>query len=118
MRNSKAVTVVHPDWRIRIALRTLLEAHGCTVSTDYSCSDLLTGPSDVRPDLILVDRPLLDHEGIDILSRLGARWTDTEIVFLPEGLTAECGISAVASPLLQIVDRLLEMRTTRDILSV
>jgi len=118
MRSTKAVTVVHPDSRIRISLRTLLESHGCTVSTDYSCSDLLTGASDVRPDLILVDRPLLDSEGIEVLSRLSARWPETEIVFLPEGLTAERGASTFASPLLRIVDRLLEMRTTRDILSV
>ena len=118
MRTTKAVTVVHPESRIRIALRTLLEAHGCTVSTDYSCGDLLSGNSDVKPDLLLVDRRLLEHEGLDVLSQLTAKWQECEIVLLPESVNDEAGAKALASQLLRIVDRLLEMRSTRDILSV
>jgi FixJ family two-component response regulator len=118
MRTSKAILVVHPDWRVRMALRSLLETHGCTVATDYSCADLLSGSSDFRPDLILVDRSLLDHEGLDVLSQLGRRWDDTEVVFLPEGMNGGAEKSDFAAQLLRIVDRLLQMRTTRDILAV
>jgi|SRR6185503_17964680 len=118
MRTTKAVTVVHPESRIRIALRTLLEAHGCTVSTDYSCGDLLSGKSDVKPDLLLVDRRLLEHEGLDVLSQLSARWDESEIVLLPDSVSDEAGAKALATQLLGTVDRLLKMRTTRDILSV
>jgi FixJ family two-component response regulator len=118
MRNTKAVTVVHPDSQIRIALRSLLEKHGCTVSTDYSCGDLLSGSSDVRPDVILVDRRLLDHEGLDILSQLTAKWQESEIIFLPESVNDQAGAAAFAVQLLRMIDRLLELRTTRDILAV
>lgn len=118
MRTTKAVTIVHPESRIRIALRSLLEAHGCTVSTDFSCGDLLSGKSDVRPDLILVDRRLLDHEGIDVLSQITARWEESQVLLLPESVTDEAGAQALATQLLRIVDRLLDMRTTRDILAV
>jgi DNA-binding response OmpR family regulator len=118
MRNTKAVTVVHPDSRIRIALRTLLEAHGCTVATDFSCGDLLSGASDVRPDVILVDRHLLDHEGLDVLSQLTAKWQESEVIFLPESVNDQAGAAAFAAQLLRMIDRLLECRTTREILAV
>ena len=118
MRTTKAVTIVHPDSRIRIALRGLLEAHGCTVSTDFSCADLLAGKSDVRPDLILADRRLVEHEGLDVLSLLRRRWDESEIVFLPDTVTDEAGATALATQLLRIVDRLLQLRTTSDILAV
>src|SRR3989442_11059974 len=118
MRKTKAITVVHPDSRIRIALRKVLETHGCAVATDHTCSDLMSGKSDVRPDLILVDRSLLDHEGLDILSQLNQKWDETEIIFLPEGMSGGSGTLAFESQLLRIVDRLLGMRTTREILSI
>ena len=118
MRTSKVVTVVHPDSKIRIALRSKLEAHGCTVATDHSCADLLTGESSVRPDLILLDRSLLSAEGIDVLSQLSQKWDETEIVFLPEGISTEIGKSASTSQLLTTIDRLLQMRTTREILAI
>ena len=118
MRTTKAVTIVHPDCRIRIALRGLLEAHGCTVSTDFSCADLLAGKSDLRPDLILIDHRLLEHEGLDVLSQLRRRWEESEIVLLPDSVNDEAGAVALATQLLRVVDRLLQMRTTRDILAV
>jgi FixJ family two-component response regulator len=117
MRTSKVVTVVHPDSKVRIALRSILEAHGCTVATDHSCADLLSGESCVCPDLILVDRSLLACEGFDVLSQLNRKWDETEIVFLPEGLSSEKGESASTSQLLNIIDRLLQMRTTRELLA-
>jgi FixJ family two-component response regulator len=116
MRTSKVVTVVHPDSKVRIALRSILERHGCTVATDHSCADLLSDSS-IRPDLILLDRSLLGEEGCDVLSRLSQKWDDTEVVFLPEGLSTEMGKSASTTELLGIVDRLLKMRTTREILA-
>jgi len=118
MRTSKAVTVVHPDFRVRIALRSILEAHGCTAATDHTCADLLSGNSDLQPDLILVDRSLLEREGLEILSQLNRKWNETEIVFLPQGLDGSAAVATYAAQLLRIVDRLLEMRTTRDILEV
>ena len=115
MRSSKVVTVVHPDSKVRIALRSTLEAHGCTVATDHSCADLLSDAS-VRPDLILLDRSLSD-EGFDVLSRLSQKWEEAEIVFLPEGMGKETTKHAVIPQLLGIVDRFLQMRTTRDLLA-
>jgi DNA-binding response OmpR family regulator len=115
MRTSKVVAVVHPDSKVRIALRSTLEAHGCTVATDHSCSDLLSDAS-VRPELILLDRSLSD-EGFDVLSRLSQKWEEAEIVFLPEGMTRETTESAAIPQLLGIVDRFLQMRTTRDLLA-
>jgi DNA-binding response OmpR family regulator len=116
MKSSKLVTVVHPDSRTRIALRSTLEAHGCTVATDHSCADLLSD-SVVRPDLILLDRSTLSQEGVEVLSRLSRKWDEAQIVVLPEGLTAKTGKAAVPPELLKIVDRLLQMRTTRELLA-
>jgi len=115
MRPSKLVTVVHPDSKVRIALRSTLEAHGCSVATDHSCDDLLSDSS-IRPDLILLDRSLLGEEGSKVLSQLNRKWLETEIVFLPEGLASEKA-KAAAAQILPIVDRLLKMRTTRELLA-
>ena len=115
MKSSKLVTVIHPDTMTRTALRSTLEAHGCTVATDRSCDGLLS-ESGVRPSLILLDRSMLSEGGVDVLSRLNRKWEETEIVFLPEALTARKG-QAVPPELLKIVDRLLQMRTTRELLA-
>jgi DNA-binding response OmpR family regulator len=116
MKTSKVVTVVHPDSKVRIALRSTLEAHGCTVATDHSCADLLSDPS-IRPDLILLDRSLLAEEGFQVLSEMNHKWEEAEVLFLPEGLDGETGKAAATPQLLQIVDRLLQMRTTRELLA-
>jgi FixJ family two-component response regulator len=117
MRTSRVVTVVHPDSKVRISLRSILQSHGCTVATDHSCADLLSGEPSLLPDLILLDRTLLACEGADVLSQLNQKWEGTEIVFLPEHLSSESGTSASTAQLLSIVDRLLQMRTTRDLLA-
>ena len=118
MNTAKTVTVVHPDTRVRIALRGTLENHGWAVATDHSCADLLIGDSAVRPDLILLDRSLLADDGSDMLSLLRQRWEDTEVVFLPAAITSDGEISNYLAPLLGVVDRLLKMRTTREILAI
>jgi DNA-binding response OmpR family regulator len=118
MRTSKVVTVVHPDSKDRISLRSILEAHGCTVATDHSCADLLSGESSVRPDLILLDPSLLADEGFDVLSQLRDKWDQAEVVFLPEGLSSETTRSAFTAQLLSIIDRFLQMQTTRDLLAL
>ena len=116
MNTSKLVTVVHPDSKVRVALRSTLEAHGCTVTTDHSCGELLAD-SRIRPNLILMDRSLLGEEGSsNILSQLNRKWEETEIVFLPEGLAREMDKTAILQ-ILPIVDRLLKMRTTRELLA-
>lgn len=114
MKKSKVVTVVHPDSKIRILLRSTLEKRGYTVATDHSCKDLMTGDSGVRPDLILLDRSLLGEEGLDVLSQLNRKWIETEIVFLPEGLSPT---SSSFAQILNNVDRLLRMKTTRELLA-
>jgi FixJ family two-component response regulator len=118
MRTSKSVTVVHPDSKTRILLRSLLEGHGCTVATDHSCADLLTGSVDARPDVILVDRALLSREGIDVLSDLSRRWEEAQVVFLPEDLGGAGARAAIGPQLLGIVDRMLQLKPTREILAV
>src|SRR5690242_16428686 len=116
MKTSIVVTVVHPDSNVRIALRSTLEAHGCTVATDHSCADLLSDPN-LRPDLILLDRSLLAEEGFQVLSQMNQKWEEAEVLFLPEGLGSETSKTAATPQLLQIVDRLLKMRTTRELLA-
>jgi len=118
MRTSKVVTVVHPDSKIRIVLRSMLEAHGCTVATDHSCSDLLSDRTRLQPDLILLDRSLMDDEGVEVLAQLSQKWGETEIVFLPESLRGDSPSSSPISQLLPIIDRFLQMRSTRELLAI
>ena len=65
-----------------------------------------------------VDRSLLERDGLEILSQLTRRWEESEIIFLPESLNSLGAAAAFAPQLLRNVDRLLNMRSTRDILSV
>lgn len=105
----KSVIVVHPESRIRILLRSALEARGLLVATDHSGADLLAWVSDFRPDLVLVDRA----EGLELLSEMARRWPEAESVRLPE----ELGPESLKS-LLGHVERLLGMTTTRKLLAV
>jgi len=109
----KSVIVVHPDSKSRIALRGVLESRGIHVATDHSSADLLAWTSDLRPDLVLLDRSLVAVDGVDLLSEIRRKWKETEIVLLPE----ELGDRSFTT-LLDIVDRLLGMRTTRELLAV
>jgi DNA-binding NtrC family response regulator len=109
----KSVIVVHPDSAIRIALRTALEAPGILVATDHSAADLLAWNSDLRPSLVLIDRAMVADDGIDLLSEINRKWKETETVLLPEDLSG-----ASLGTLLGIVDRLLGMRTTGELLAV
>lgn len=118
MNATKTVTVIHPDSTVRIALRSLLQSHGCTVATDHSCRDLMSAKPDFTPNLILLDRSQLRDEGVEVLAQLNRRWGETEIVFLPEGLALDPAKSPQAKQLLQIIDRLLRMRTTSELLAV
>ena len=117
MRTSRSVTVVHPDVQVRIALRSILEAHGCTVTTDHCLRDLALAAGGIVPDLILVDRSLLAREGIEILTELSRKWNESVPVFLREGLTADAVQTSFRPQLLAIVDRMLELALTRDILT-
>jgi|SRR5579862_2522742 len=109
----KSVIVVHPDSGIRILLRTALEARGILVATDHSAADLLGWKSDLRPSLVLIDRGMVADGGIDLLSEIRRKWKETESVLLPEELS-----DASLGTLLGIVDRLLGMRTTGELLAV
>lgn len=119
MRTSRSVTVVHPDVKVRIALRSILETHGCTVTTDHCLRDLASTGAEISPDLILVDRDLLAREGIEILTELSRKWKEAVPILLPEGLTAETVHTSSFGPqFLSIVDRMLGLALTRDILTV
>jgi len=111
---SKLVVVVHPESKVRSTLRGVLEQRGLLVATDHSFRDLLEWTcSDLRPDLVLVDRTLAAAEGVELLSEIHRKWRETETVLLPEDL----GGASLGS-LLAIVDRLLGMRSTRELLAV
>ena len=116
MRTSRSVTVVHPDVTIRITLRNILESHGCTVTTDHCLRDLASSSAELRPDVILLDRSLLANEGVDILTELNRKWGEAITVFLPDGLTCESAKAGHRPQLLAIVDRMLELNPTSDIL--
>lgn len=113
MSTPKVITVVHPDSQQRVLLRSVLQARGLVVVTDHSCRDLLGDSSDVNPGVILIERSALGEEGLEVLSQLRRKWTESEIVFLPERLDP----SGLAQLILNI-DRLLGMRTTQDLLAV
>lgn len=118
MSKSKMVTVVHPDPQARILLRSVLQDQGRSVATDHSCTDLLGDRSGVEPGVILLDRSFLVREGMDVLSLLRRKWAEAEIVFLPENLEGADAKSAPVVQLLRHVERLLNMRTTRELLAV
>jgi FixJ family two-component response regulator len=118
VNTSKVVTVIHPDARARVLLRSVLQAQGRTVATDHSCTDLLSDHSGIDPAVILMDRSLLAREGLDVLSLLCRKWKESQVVFLPEGLEAADDGSVVIVQLLRHVERLLAMRTTGELLAV
>src|SRR4051812_26101032 len=113
MSASKIVTLVHSDSQVRIHLRTLLQDRGWTVLTDHCCRDLLADRTAATPAVILLDRSMLGEAGLDILSGLRERWPDTQIVYLPE----DEGPASLAQ-LVPHLDRLVSMKTSRDLLQV
>jgi DNA-binding response OmpR family regulator len=118
MQSEKRVAVIHPDGAVRVTLRTLLQAHGCNVATLPSCHEFLEDFSLLRPDLILLDRSLLPPEGPTMLSALRRKWNEVQIVFLPEELGRTPEASRSLAQLLGIIDRFLQMPTTRELLAV
>ena len=117
MKASKLVTVVHPDSAVRRSLGLALERHGYRVSTDHSCRGMLSGDLRRSPDLILLDRSLLSDEGCDLLSQLNRLWEEAQTVFLPESLSKDSSTLSSLSPLLDVIDHLLGMSTTRELLA-
>jgi len=109
----KSVMVVHPDSSVRRALQLALENRGIRIATDQTSAGLLACDPGLRPDLVLLDRSVAAGQGIDLLSEISRKWKETVTVFLPEDLGG-----ASLGALLNIVDRLLGMRSTRDLLAV
>ena len=114
----KTVAVVHSDGAVRVTLRSLLRAHGCSVVILSSCQEFLEDSSPLVPDLILLDRLLLPQESLPMLSRLSSKWSETPLVFLPEDLGLSREVSRSLSQLLGIIDRFLQMATTLELLAV
>lgn len=118
MEFPKVVVVLHPESQVRMLLRSVLQDARRTVLTDHSWSDLLADRSSAVPSVILMDRSMLDHAGMDVLSQLRQKWSEAEIVFLPEGLLRPEATQVALSHLTRHVDRLLSMKTTRELLAV
>ncbi|HEV3026741.1 MAG TPA: hypothetical protein VG457_04170 [Planctomycetota bacterium] len=118
MSASKVVLLVHPDSRVRILLRSILQDQGRTVMTDHSWSDLLSDRSGDVPAVILMDRSILDQEGVDALSLFRRKWNDTEVILLPEGLEMASIPRDSMIQLLRHVDRLISMKSTKELLAV
>ncbi len=118
MSTSKAILIVHPDPNVRAALRQLLEDQGRTILTDPSGSDLPSEPWADAPAVILMDQSYLDREGVDVLSLCRRKWNDAEIVLLPQGLETAGPRRESVLRLLGHVDRLLSMKSTRELLAV
>jgi FixJ family two-component response regulator len=115
---SKVVLVVHPDSQMRILLRSILQDESRTVLTDHSCSDLLSDQLGDVPAVILMDRSFLNQQGVDVLSLFHRKWNDTEVVLLPEGLEIASTQRDTLIQLLRHVDRLLSMKSTKELLAV
>ncbi len=117
MKASKFVMVIHPDSDMRNALRSVLQDHQRRVITGDSWLDLISDRSGESPAVILLDRTLLNPEKVDVLSLLHQRWTDSEIVLLPEGLENPGTRADTMIQLLRHIDRLLAMTSTRELLT-
>jgi DNA-binding NtrC family response regulator len=85
MKTSKVVMVIHPSSTMRNLLRSVLQDHQRRVVTGDSWLDLIADRTAAAPAVILLDRTLLNPQKADVLSLLHQRWTDSEIVLLPEG---------------------------------
>lgn len=83
---AKTVMVVHPQSRMRVLLRSVLQDHGRTVVTDHSCRDVLADRSDLAPAAILLDRSFLDPDEADVAALLRGKWPAAELVVLPLGI--------------------------------
>jgi len=86
MTDSAIVLVVHPESRMRLLLRSVLQDHGRTVLTEHSWSDLLSDRPGAVPAVILLDRSFVALEGVDALALLRGKWPGADIVVLPESL--------------------------------
>ena len=115
MKSSKLVTVIHPDHVVRRSLSSALRRHGYRVAADHSCRNLLSRDPGISPDVILLDRSVLSESGEDVLSELRCLWDEAQTLFLPEGLNHAGGSSL--SSLLEVLERLLSMRSIRDLLA-
>lgn len=118
MSTSKTVAVIHPDAQARILIRSILQSRGHAVISDHSCSDMLADRSGASPAVILLDRSLLDREGIELLSQLAQKWQDSELFFLPKGSEIAGAMSVSLPQVVANVERLLAMRSTRELLAV
>jgi two-component system, OmpR family, KDP operon response regulator KdpE len=66
----KHIVVVDDTESIRTFLRVALEAHGANVRTAATAAGGLGLCEQQKPDLVILDLGLPDHEGLDILPRL------------------------------------------------
>lgn len=113
--DSKIVTAVHPDSQVRILLRCVLQDRARTVLTDHSWRDLLADGGAPQPSVLLIDRSFIGEHGMDVLHLLHERWPDSEILILPEALEVEERRRDAMVQLLRHVDRLLAMKTSREL---
>jgi len=111
------VMVVHPDTQTRILLRSMLQDQGRKVVTGDSWLDLIGDRSGAAPDIILLDRSLLNPERMDVLSSVHQKWNNAEIVYLPEGLNNPKTRADSMIQLLRHLDRLLAMMPTHELLA-
>lgn len=111
MRNSTIVTAVHPDSKIRILLRSVLQDPTRTVLTDHSWADLLSDAAAPPPSVILLDRSFIGQDCVDVLALFQQRWPGVEVVVLPETLEADETRRDAMIQLLRQVDRLLATST-------
>jgi len=116
--SAERILIVDDDDDILLIVQTILTSAGYSTSLARNGREGVDMALDVHPDLILVDRSLLDREGLEILSQLTRKWSESEIIFLPESLNSTGAAAAFAPQLLRNVDRLLKMRSTREILAV
>jgi DNA-binding response OmpR family regulator len=118
MSHEKVVLVVHPESRMRILLRSVLQDHGRQVLTDHSLTDVLADRSAEIPAVILLDRSFVAQDGVDVWSLFRQKRHDTETVLLPEGLESADRWRDCMIQVLRHLDRMLVMKPTRELLSV
>ena len=73
--------LVDPDEELLKILRTAFEAHGITVHTftdgESALNSILSRSADALPSLIIVERKLIDMDGLDMIIKINDHFNTT-----------------------------------------
>jgi DNA-binding NtrC family response regulator len=120
------VLVVDDEPSVRFGIRDFLEAHGLEVLEAESCGESRELFRRARPDVVLLDYRLPDGTGLELLPELRAMDPSLPLLMLTAHASIDIAVQAIKlgaeqflpkpvelPALLVLVERLLEVRSTR-----